>query len=102
MYREPTRLRILFPHPGFFVNDPRVEVDLDGTRIYEGSFTSGFDHVAVVSPGTHTLVTRIAVGPVLRPKRYTFEIGDAPAYTATLRYSRLWGNFTTKLALSES
>jgi hypothetical protein len=101
VYREPTVLRVLFPNPGFFISDTRLEVDLDGSRIYEGSAISGFDRSLRVAPGPHTLVTRIAVGPILRPKQYTLSIGEAPTYTAVLRYSRLWGNFTRRLHLFE-
>jgi hypothetical protein len=101
MYREPTVLKILFPSPGFFINDTRVEVDLDGTRVFEGSFTAGFERDVHVSPGTHELVTRIALGPIMRPKAYRFSVGEAPVYTAVLRYSRFWGNFTRGLRLIE-
>jgi hypothetical protein len=101
VYREPTVLRVIFPNPGFFISDTRLEVDLDGARIYEGSATSGFERTVQVAPGPHTLVTRIAVGPILRPKQYTVTIGEAPAYTAVLRYSRFWGNFTRTLNVFE-
>ena len=102
MYRNQNALRIRFDKPGFFINDPRVEVDFDGVRIYEGSFMSGFDRTVTTSAGHHELVTRITVGPVMRPKRWTFELDEAPRFTITLRYSRFWGNFTRKLDLTRA
>lgn len=50
-------LRVSFAAPGFFINDPRVEVRLGDRVLYDGSFTNGFDVSIDVSPGRHTLET---------------------------------------------
>jgi hypothetical protein len=95
-------LCVRFPAPGFFLTDCEFEVDVDGSRIYEGSFRDGFERELPIAPGDHELVTRIRIGPVLRPKRYRFHVDAGPRHTATLVYSRFWGNFSRKLKLERA
>lgn len=95
-------LRILFPEPGFFLSDARLVIGLNGESLHDGSFKNGFETEVQLSAGTHQLSTRIQMGPLSRQRTYTLEIGDSARYTATLRYSRFWGNFTRKLRLDRS
>jgi hypothetical protein len=94
-------LRIVFPRPGFFLNDPRLVITLDGLRVYEGSFVGGVDVELPVAPGPHRIETRIEIGPFARQRLYDLLVSlEGVRCTATLRYSRLWGNFTRSLTLS--
>jgi len=91
-------LRIVFDKPGFFIVDVRLLVTFDGRTVHDGSFMSGFDVSDEVAAGPHRIATEIA--PFKRRKTYDVTIGDAPSYTARLRYSRFWGNFTGKIQLT--
>jgi len=98
-------LRVVHPTPGFFLTDARLTVALDGYVIFDGSFRAGFEVGGPITPGPHVLSTRIEMDVLTRAREYRFEIphgtSDAAAWIATLDYSRLWGNFTKKLALSQ-
>jgi hypothetical protein len=101
------RLRIGFPAPGFFINDCRCIVVLDGMLVYDGSFMSGFVRDGMIAPGPHVLDAKIETPLFNRSKRYSFTIDSpSPGYRAapeawevSLAYSRFWGNFESKLAL---
>jgi hypothetical protein len=69
-------LRVVFEKPGWFANDPRVVVALDGRTLHDGSFVAGFEMTVELDAGPHRLTT-----------------------TARLDYSRFWGNFARKLDL---
>lgn len=101
------QLRIGFAAPGFFINDCRCIVMLDGMLVYDGSFMSGFVRDGVIAPGPHVIDATIETPLFNRSKRYTFTIdAPPPGYRAApeswevgLTYSRFWGNFESKLAL---
>lgn len=101
-------LRVRFDPPGWFANDPRVVVTLDGQPVYEGSFVRGFETTVELTPGKHTLATAIHLtDTIARRREYTIETPierthreHPPGLEARLRYSRLWGNFGAKLELS--
>ncbi len=91
-------LHVVFPRPRLFFGDPSLRISLDDEAIYDGSFKAGVHEEIAVTPGAYELATVIEVGAgLVRCQTWTVEIGDAEAYTATLRYSRLWGNFTADL-----
>jgi hypothetical protein len=101
------RLRLHFPPPGFFLNDPRLTVALDGRTVYDGSFKSGFDVEAEVQPGALTLETAVAMGPGMARKQripidLTPEAGyrDTPAVAVRLEYSRFFGNFKKRVSIA--
>jgi hypothetical protein len=102
-------LRVVFEKPGYFLNDPRMTVKLDGRTLHDGSMLSGFDRSEKVAPGHHVLETAIHVGLFSRKRRYVFVIGGeghyrepAARFVARLEYSRLWGNFARKLTLERA
>jgi len=90
-------LRVVFEQPGFFLGDSGLVVTLDGKLLHDGGFKQGFDVSTSVEAGSHELVTVIRLGPVERTRRYALHV-EKPVI-ARLRYSRLWGNFTSKLEL---
>jgi len=95
-----TLLHIRFRKLGFFFKDARVQVRLDGRVVYAGGFRAGFEYSAEVPPGPHTIATEISVGPLSRDRSYAIELGGAGEFTATLAYSRFWGNFAGTLELA--
>ena len=91
-------LRVLFPQPGFFITDVRLQLSVNGQVVYDGSFKAGADVTVPVAPGRHTIASRIELTPAIaRTREWPIDVGDAPA-TATLEYSRFWGNFKKRLA----
>jgi hypothetical protein len=90
-------LRIHFPKPGFFIADVRLQILLDGQPVYDGSFKSGADVTVAVAPGSHQIESRIELSPIVRTRRWDLAVDQAPA-TATLEYSRFWGNFKKRLS----
>lgn len=100
-------LQVRFEKPGFFLNDPRLEVRLGDRKVYDGSFAAGFDVSVSVPPGRHVLETRIH-GPMGTARRQQIELmlnaeggyRDAAAVCAELKYSRLSGNFKRRADLS--
>ena len=101
-------LRLFFPAPGFFLNDPRVEIRLGDRVLYDGSFKSGFDVSVEVAPGHHTLMTAIhaPVGNVARRQEIDLPLDNEGGYRgipevhAELSYSRLFGNFERRASIS--
>jgi hypothetical protein len=87
-------MRIAFPAPGIFVNDPRLTVLVNGWCAYDGSFKNGFDVRFPVTPGPHLIVTRINILGMGREKHYTVMATHGHATEVWLDYSRFWGNFT--------
>lgn len=87
-------MRISFPPPGFFVNDPHVTIHVNGWCAYTGSFRSGFDVRFPVVPGLLTVTTRIDVLGIGRNKVYSITAAHGQAVEVALEYSRMWGNFT--------
>jgi hypothetical protein len=92
----PVRTRVFFGKPGFFVNDPTVELWIDERLGYRGSFRDGFEVWADLPAGIHTLRSAIAIGPLVRTKHWRLDVPagtDAEVFAVELSYSRLWGNF---------
>jgi len=100
-------LRVHFPAPGFFLNDPRLVVSLADRTLYDGSFTAGFDVTVEVPAGAHVLETRI-LGPMGTARVQRIELPldaqggypDIPAAEALLVYSRISGNFKPRASVS--
>ncbi len=101
-------LRVRFDPPGWFANDPRVVLTIDGSPLFDGSFVRGFDTTVELAPGPHVLTTAIHLtDTIARRREYTIdapaldpERAHPPGLEARLRYSRLWGNFDKRLDLS--
>jgi len=91
----PSYLRIVFPAPGFFLNDTRLRVTVDGYPALDASFTQGFDWWTEAQPGVHAVETSIAA-PLgfARKKSYQLEVRPGLVTLAVLEYSRIWGNLT--------
>ena len=87
-------MRIIFPPPGFFVNDPLCTIHVNGWCAYSGSFVSGIDVRFPVVPGPLTIKTRIEVLGIGREKVYAAMAVHGHALELVLDYSRMWGNFT--------
>lgn len=99
------RVRLRFPAPGFFLNDPRLVVELDGRTVFDGAFKDGFDVSLDVAPGDHTIATAVYLLGAARRQSIPLALGapgyrDVPAVEARLSYSRLSGNFDRKLSIS--
>jgi hypothetical protein len=100
------RFRLLFHDPGFFINDPTIEVMLDDQLLYTGGFRGGFDVSTEVAPGRHRLTTAIVVGGLARRRSFELDLDPAHGYRdaaiveGVLEYSRFWGNFKKRLSLS--
>lgn len=101
-------VRLYFPAPGFFLNDPRLVIQLDGRTVYDGSFKSGFDVSVEVQPGPHVVETAIhaPIGGLARTQKIELAL-DAdggyrgiPAVDARLEYSRMTGNFKKRASVS--
>ena len=90
------QLRILFPPPGWFLADSRMEVHLDGIAVYDGSFKAGMDVTREVTPGEHRIQAFIHVGPIARVRQYAVHIPDRTSMELKLAYSRVWGNFKSE------
>lgn len=91
-------LRVVFPRPGFFISEIALSLWLDGQPIFQGGFLSGVDVTPAAAVGRHRLDAMLDLGIVKR--RRTWEV-DVPAEgcAVTIRYSRLWGNFSKTLDL---
>jgi len=91
---RPSYLRIIFPSPGFFMNEPNVRVDVDGHPMAQLPFRAGFDWWTPLAPGWHR-VTLTLVTPLLnRAQTYTIEVRPSQSTEVLVDYSRMWGNFT--------
>ncbi|MFK7991747.1 MAG: hypothetical protein AB8I08_37365 [Sandaracinaceae bacterium] len=99
------RVRLMFDKPGFFLNDPRVTVEVGERVLYDGSLGEGFDVSVELPPGEHQVRTAILIGSLARRQDIALPLGgpgyrDAAAVEAKLSYSRFWGNFSKKVSLS--
>ena len=99
------QIRLRFPAPGFFINAPRLVVELDGRTVYDGAFKDGFDVTLDVTPTRHEVKTAVYMLGVA--KRQTIPLAlegggyrDVPAVEAKLSYSRLAGNFDRRVSIS--
>lgn len=93
-------LIVHFPRPGFFMADMPVTVTVDGQIVYRGSFVEGFTVPVEVGAGEHVVETAIGLGFLVRRRRIVISAdGTEEIVTATLSYSRMWGNFEEKCAL---
>jgi len=88
-----SRLRVVFPKPGFFLTDTTVQVDVDGRNVFQGSFKAGFELVVPVEPGAHRIDTRILLPPFSRKREFSVDVAATEVLTVELSYSRFWGNF---------
>jgi hypothetical protein len=86
-------MRIALPSPGFFLNDPRISITVNGWTAYAGSFRSGFDVRFPVVPGPYLIIATLHA-IVTRDKRYSVTAAPGHAVEVWLDYSRIWGNFT--------
>lgn len=94
-------LVVHFPRPGFFMADMPVTVTVDGEVVYRGSFVSGFTVPVEVGAGEHVVETAIGLGFLVRRRRLVVLTEERDeVVTATLSYSRMWGNFEEKCALA--
>lgn len=95
------RVHLVFLPPGFFAVDFPLTVAVDGVEHYSGSFVRGFSLELDLEPGRHEVTTRIGTG--FLSKERTLELSLDPLVTdpltATLTYSRMWGNFEKTLDL---
>lgn len=89
---RPSYLRIIFPKPGFFINDPRVRITINGHPATEQSFMQGFDWWTPMQPGFHYVEVAI-VTLVTRSRMYNVEVRSGCSTEVVLDYSRMWGNF---------
>lgn len=97
------RLQVRFDDPGFFVNDPRITVRVDGQLIHDGSFRGGFVASAPIETTQPIIETTIEIGPLSRSKRIAVQL-EVPrgeqgevVWEARLKYSRFWGNFSSRV-----
>ncbi|HET6613544.1 MAG TPA: hypothetical protein VFG83_16210 [Kofleriaceae bacterium] len=90
-------LRIVFPKPGFYIIDVRLQVLLDGFVVYDGSFKSGADVTVPVAAGLHRIESWIHLSAIVRRRHWEVSVGDTPV-TVGLAYSRFWGNFKKQLS----
>ena len=91
-----SRLRVVFPKPGFFLVDTVVQVLVDGQFVYQGSFKAGFVAELPVEPGLHRVETRIQISPFERTREWSAEVVAGEVTPLEVSYSRLWGNFSKK------
>lgn len=92
------KTKVTFAKPGFFLADTTVELWIDERLGYRGSFRDGFEVWATLEPGPHPMRATIALGPITREQRWTLDVpATGELLAVTLRYSRLWGNFKSKL-----
>src|SRR5262245_55776354 len=99
------QLRIRFDDPGWFANDPRLLITVDGINVYDGRFRGGVNASIDVGPGTHRIETAVELLPGIATKReFTVEMPsdayrqDGRGIEALLSYSRFSGNFDRTLS----
>jgi hypothetical protein len=92
-------IRLTLPKPGFFLNDVRVKMLLDGAPVYDGSFTSGFDVTFPAAAGNHRLESVIELGIAQRRRQWDVVV-PAAGCDVQVEYSRFWGNFTKSLLVT--
>jgi hypothetical protein len=91
---RPSYVRVIFPPPGFFVNEPQVRIDVDGYPMAQLGFRAGFDWWTQLQPGWHRL-TLTLVTPLLNlAQTYTIEVRPSHSTEVVVDYSLMWGNFT--------
>ena len=101
--REPRResplqtLRITYQGE-FFVVNVKVTVLLDGAEVGHGSVKDGVDICVPCPSGSHELEVRHS----WRKKNYTLELVGSGPFEARLSYSRLMGNFSGDVRLSQN
>ena len=95
-----TLVRIVLRKPGWFMMDTTVKILWDGDVVYEGGFREGFEHELEAAHGPHRLEAAIRLGGLgSRTKSWDVDVHGS-RITATLRYSRFWGNFKRKLQIT--
>jgi hypothetical protein len=92
-------LRVVFHRPGFFVSDIALGLWLDGQPIFQGGFLSGVDVSWPAASGHHRLDAMLDLGILKRRRTWDVDVPVAGC-DVTIRYSRLWGNFSKKLVTS--
>ncbi len=89
---RPSYLRIIFPKPGFFLNDPRVTLAINGRAAGEHSFLAGLDWWTPMPPGFHYVELSITA-LVTRSRMYSIEVRAGHSTEVLVEYSRMWGSF---------
>jgi hypothetical protein len=101
-------LEIRFDPPGFFVNDPRVVVRVEGRVVHDGSFKEGFVARLPIQSHKPSIETTIYIGPLQRKQRIEVDLASTlapgyqennPVWEARLHYSRMWGNIKRRVDL---
>lgn len=100
------KLLIRFEPAGFFLNDAKVALSLNGEPLLEGSFSRGFRVETEAPEGEHVLEAQIHAGFIVRKKEWTFRVpreeeGSARFLDVRLSYSRTWGTFARELDIRE-
>lgn len=96
--------RLSFPEPGFFLNNARLVVTLDGRSLFDGSLGDGFDVSLNLDPGSHTLETALGYLGSWRRQQISLDLSrdsyrDVTEVRARLHYNRLAGNFKRRLTM---
>ena len=91
---RPSYVRVIFPPPGFFLNEPRVRIDVDGYPMAQLGFQSGFDWWTPIQPGWHRVTVTLVTPLLNRSQTYTVEVRPSCSTEIVIDYSRMWGNFT--------
>jgi hypothetical protein len=97
-----SRVHVVFSKPGFMWNNPRLIVRLDSADVYDSKFKLGVDVTQEAAAGSHNVSTRIEFMGVSRNREYAVTVAPDTDLTVTLRYSRLWGNFSRRPELSST
>ncbi len=92
-------VRLVFPRPGFFLNDVRALLTLDGALVYDGGFLAGIDVVVEATPGPHKLESVLDLGLFKRRRAWDVEV-PATGCDVGIVYSRFWGNFSKKVTIT--
>ncbi|MEM9189817.1 MAG: hypothetical protein AAGF12_11615 [Myxococcota bacterium] len=104
-----TQLSVHFDPPGFFLNDPRLVVKVEGQVVHDGSFRRGFTASAPLASDRTVIETSLEVGTLRRRRRIEVDLAalrpdgyresTEVLYEARLEYSRFWGNFKKRVDL---
>ncbi len=90
-------LHVVWPKPSLMLPMGSVLMWIDGRPVWRAPFQQGVDVTVPLLPGRHRLDVRIDVeGLFARNRSYDLEV--AGATRLDLHYSRVWGNFSKKVA----
>src|SRR5258708_529464 len=98
---DGVRIRVLW-EPLFLIGR-RIVLFFDGVEQPTTRLHAGIDLSVETTTGRHTLDVRIPfLLGIARSRRYVVEIPAEGEYLMRLHYSRAWGNFDKKAAVSRS